>query len=1339
MHAIRTFCIFIFLAILSCIFINRLILIAASDAPGMGHEQARRSTSLLSGQSGISRASAHYSAFKAGLGSVDLVLVLMLAICIFIAISSGPRIDIFKASPPATGNMSNDTVTTALINTTSTMPFDTNATGTTVNTTTSSSSTTTVQQSTSSTTSIPYNYSTLNATSLNQTIIDVKKGFGRGIDIWNGTSASGQTLGVQQINNMSPISSIQAYALMHNFSSEISGGEVSVSNYTENFSYGQVMQNGALVAAGSNLTYAVYGTDGVLSFVRVNVTKAVPQLRYSIAGVSSTQGTLQSPEVIHLPVINGRKTYALSVGLSADLLNSLNLTYTVRLSNGTVLTENATNAGTLQKQLSFPSIPVSQNATITFDAQGNANYTSIDPVAIIIPTEIVYYVPITYNNLQSTAVATGTPLYTAVNALAYKSYYTANVNNAEFFTPNGMLLDSWLEGNTANELQTSNLYTSTNLLYWVKAPANFLAASSSNTIYLGWAGNVVTPANNLLSNTITGVAPQLFGTTNAPGQYYSEYDDGNYVFSFYDDFFTASSLSSKWSSTHGGTVTLVVSNSVEIEATARHPAGIVTASSYSSYPYWFEALLLSSSTSSADKYTGPEESTSNTFGTATDEYGYENGEGTMSTTTADVYSASFAANGLGTFTSLSTAATRPQVLGVAWAATGTQKYEYSAYTTSSGTNGLTIGNNYFSLIIANTTTSEAYDAYYQWARARIYPPNGVNPTVTFGGTVSQVMSVSFNPPGNQVIDLGQAMTGTATVSGGISPYTYNWIVTNSLGSKVFNSLVTSSSASNTISNTLGKTGSYTVNLIVTDNGFPNPQQVAESFNVLVNNALSVSVSPASNTVTQGLTAYLTGTTSEGTPSYAYQWLATTANGDTYNSLNANVLCAGTSQTTATCDFGTGVGTPEGTYHFELQVTDSATNLDTVTSNAVNVIVNAPQVSYCAAAGITGSTAVSTSSGCSLYFCAGSNYGYTMTDEWSNDVVTTYASSGNQTSSTCTASASPDDNDQSVGIIGFNGIDLGDYQIINSPTTFNAVTSFSSTYSLGSTSDVLIMVACGYDPCNSVSLPPGCTTEVSENIGTDQTGTVAISYCSDQALGAYTISGSTVANPDAYVSVEAALIANSLPTVSLTFSDGNSTTQGTSDIANGLTAATGDTVEIESCNGLDCGTPQNIIATGRTSATFDLADLAAGNYVFDACDVNAFACSPANAVTIAPLVQCTISLSPNSLSFGTLNPTANTATQNVIIDTNSQTAAADILIYGTDWTGIGSNSFGVGNTVWAGALDTLFSDANTLTYSAVLTGLQVSGDSSANVYIGAGVPGGVTGGAYTQNIVIENSC
>ncbi len=103
----------------------------------------------------------------------------------------------------------------------------------------------------------------------------------------------------------------------------------------------------------------------------------------------------------------------------------------------------------------------------------------------------------------------------------------------------------WLEGNTLNEQQTSNLYTSGNLLYWCKIPDTIPATTTDSNWYFGLASNTI----DLFSNSTAqlGAVPQLYCASpyNCPATYYAGVDNGNVVFGFYDNF-SGTSLHSAW-------------------------------------------------------------------------------------------------------------------------------------------------------------------------------------------------------------------------------------------------------------------------------------------------------------------------------------------------------------------------------------------------------------------------------------------------------------------------------------------------------------------------------------------------------------------------------------------------------------------------------------------------------------------------------------------------------------------------------------------------------------------------------------------------------------------------
>ncbi len=295
-----------------------------------------------------------------------------------------------------------------------------------------------------------------------------------------------------------------------------------------------------------------------------------------------------------------------------------------------------------------------------------------------------------------------------------------------------------------------------------------------------------------------------------------------------------------------------------------------------------------------------------------------------------------------------------------------------------------------------------------------------------------------------------------------------------------------------------------------------------------------------------------------------------------------------------------------------------------------------QFALCGHSGSLGSNTLSTNSICSLYFCVGANYaGYEMTSySWSSDVVPrdSFSASGSQTSNTCTVTDSGASY-QGLGIIGFNGIESGEYSIINNPTTFNAVYGFSSDYILTSTSNVLILVGCGDDTC-SVTAPSGCTTETSED------SEAYTYYCQSEASGSYSVSSTG----GYYTSVEVALLSGSssqAPALSVSFSDGTSPDYGVSDTANGITSFAGDSVSLEDCYG-SC-TPSNVLSTGTASTTYNTNTLGVGTYTFDVCDTTENICSEKYTVSIGNPASLSFSSSPD-ITYGSSDTATGTTTK-----------------------------------------------------------------------------------------------
>ena len=138
------------------------------------------------------------------------------------------------------------------------------------------------------------------------------------------------------------------------------------------------------------------------------------------------------------------------------------------------------------------------------------------------PSILTSYEPLTITHTQTSA--TPSPFQQMINMTStdpgWSSIATSNfAQNVEFFYYNGSVIPSWLEN-----------YTSSKAIWWLKLPS----ISNSMVIYMGFAPSTT----SLFNNVNTGEAPQLSST-------YGQYDDGANIFTIYDSF-QGTTLSSQW-------------------------------------------------------------------------------------------------------------------------------------------------------------------------------------------------------------------------------------------------------------------------------------------------------------------------------------------------------------------------------------------------------------------------------------------------------------------------------------------------------------------------------------------------------------------------------------------------------------------------------------------------------------------------------------------------------------------------------------------------------------------------------------------------------------------------
>jgi hypothetical protein len=333
----------------------------------------------------------------------------------------------------------------------------------------------------------------------------------------------------------------------------------------------------------------------------------------------------------------------------------------------------------------------------------------------------VAYVNVTLDNAQSASAPAQFQQMLTVNAVAYKAYERGDLGNIRFYQNNAALY-SWCEYACAN--------TSTNSIFWVKLPDGLPA--SSNTVitiafmpkYAGYGAGI---------GAIAGEAPQLSGT-------YAQYDNGASVFSYYNV---------NPSSTFGWSL-----NGAGVGITSSAPAGSYfgTTNAYyaqdgsSSYMYDSTAMKQTNSIITYWNYVTSGGGCSDFFfvssAAGAGQFARIDGRGGYPTDTGILPTTGWASwSGSGNIADPSTN-TWDKVDLVISAQSSATMYVNSVTATpigvlgsaNSGAIGISNNGAYIGFQSDNCGTSTDY--YWNGFIERVYPPNGVMPTTSFGSVVN---------------------------------------------------------------------------------------------------------------------------------------------------------------------------------------------------------------------------------------------------------------------------------------------------------------------------------------------------------------------------------------------------------------------------------------------------------------------------------------------------------------------------------------------------------------------------------------------------------------------------
>jgi len=193
------------------------------------------------------------------------------------------------------------------------------------------------------------------------------------------------------------------------------------------------------------------------------------------------------------------------------------------------------------------------------------------------------------------------------------------------------------------------------------------------------------------------------------------------------------------------------------------------------------------------------------------------------------------------------------------------------------------------------------------------------------------LSVSIAPASNTVT-AGTQVAFKSTVSGGVAPYTYRWQYRTSSTGSWTNVSSNGTSATYTLT-TAERHNGYQYRLIVTDSkGTSKTSGISTLYVNPVPSGLTVSVSPATNTVTVGETATFSSSVSGGTKPYSYRWQYRTSSSGAWTNVSTNGTSATYSLTTAARHNG---------YQYRLIVTDAAGKQGTSTNYSTLVVNPVP--------------------------------------------------------------------------------------------------------------------------------------------------------------------------------------------------------------------------------------------------------------------------------------------------------------------------------------------------------------------------------------------------------------
>jgi len=340
------------------------------------------------------------------------------------------------------------------------------------------------------------------------------------------------------------------------------GSNVIYTNYT--VPYGQITNTSSnnKYPAGARPFYAIVDNK-TLDIVNTTIIKA--QAAISIKANNDRFFQPNSTATDRLPSFQSNKCMNISLDMEGSALNPLTYIYNIKyVANGTKVLSGQINQLGYSKILNL-CVPINAAVNVTLDALGNANYSTVDPSIVIVPSPVLHFVPINLTNKQNMVSNNLLQDLVVVNSLLYNPVSVRNVieapslNNTVWFYPNGTVIPAWCEANCTN--------TAALTVWWLRltAPVN----SISNTI-----GNSVIVEYGMYANTVNFDGVNTGEYPNA-SKVYGKYDNGAQVFNLYDNFVGTGGCqaSSLWHKQSGGynTISICVSNGLTMYSVMNTP------------------------------------------------------------------------------------------------------------------------------------------------------------------------------------------------------------------------------------------------------------------------------------------------------------------------------------------------------------------------------------------------------------------------------------------------------------------------------------------------------------------------------------------------------------------------------------------------------------------------------------------------------------------------------------------------------------------------------------------------------------------------------------------------